>query len=302
MGNQRRVVAKASEQGGYISRDQLMEIGMTTSSIDRRVRGGDLRVVTHGIYQVFASSDHIDLLRGAVLTLPEAVVSHQSAAHLLAFPKLPRLEPTVVVASHTTHRFPGVRVRRCSDLDRRHITLVQQLPVTNVTRTTFDLAGVLEERRWDAIAEAVLIDGRLRIQQLESIADELCRRGKPGSRLVKDFIASRYGTDPRATELERRGRAILSSAGLPLPVPQFPIPWDPSRRFDDAYPNARLAIEWDSRAWHQQRAAMATDRKRDRQAALHGWLVSRFTWEEVTERPDTVRSTIASLLKERLRP
>ena len=63
---------------------------------------------TTGIYRVIPSQGYVDLLRGAVLTLPQAVVSHESAAHMLRFPKLPVLVPTVVVPSYTTHRFPGV--------------------------------------------------------------------------------------------------------------------------------------------------------------------------------------------------
>jgi hypothetical protein len=300
MGIPPRVIARASKQGGYIRRDQLLELGLSDSAIDRRVSEGGLILVSQGVYRVFASDDHIDLLRGAVLTLPDAVVSHQSAAHLLYFPILPVLEPTVVVATHTTHRFPGVTVRRCDDLTSRHLTTVDQLRVTNVPRTTFDLAGILDEGEFDSIAEALLISGRLKMRHLAAIADELCRRGKPGSRMVKEFIGSRLGTDPRATALERKGRAILTNAGLPAPMPQFPIPWDPNKRFDDAYPDARLAIEWDSRAWHEQRAAMAADRRRDRTAALHGWFVSRFTWDEVTEKPEEVASTVASLLRDRL--
>lgn len=293
------IVALAAKQGGFISRAQLLKMGLSPSAIDRRVRSGDLAVVAHGTYQAFAPNEHIDLLRGALLTLPDAVVSHQSAAHLLDFPRLPKLEPSVTVPSHTTHKFPGVTVHRSNDLIRSHLTTVERLHATNVLRTSFDLAAILDDGESAEMAEALLLADRMQMRHLEALAQELARRGKPGSRRVKDFIAVRDGTDPRSTALERNGRAALAAAGLPPPIPQYPIPWDPGKRFDDAYPNARLAIEWDSRAWHLQMAAMETDRSRDREAGLHGWFVARYTWLVVTGEPARVGREVAALLADR---
>jgi hypothetical protein len=299
MGVTKEVLEQAARQGGYVTRAQLVEAGLSESAIDRRVTSGELVVVSHGTYQLLPSTEHIDLIRGAVLALPDAVASHQSAAHLLDLARLPVLVPTVTVASHTTHRFRGVVVRRSDDLTRKHLTTVDRVPVTDVPRTLFDLAGLLHFKRFDGIAEAAIVAGRMELGHFEKITGELARRGKRGSRAARDFVAIRSGTDPRSTALERKGRAALIAAGLPLPFAQYPIPWSTGRRFDDAYPDARLAIEWDSRGWHQQRAAMASDRRRDREAALHGWYVIRFTWDDVTQRPAEVGATIASLLQNR---
>jgi hypothetical protein len=299
MGISRTVLDLAARQGGYVRRDQLIAHGLSSSAIDRRITEGSLLPVIPGVYQVFPSDDHIDLMRGAVLALPKAIVSHQSAAHLLRFPRLPVLVPTVVVASHTTHRFPGVTVRRCDDLIRSDIVRVDGLPVTNTTRTAFDLAGVLKFKEFDAIGESLVMADRLDLAQLAEMTDRLSRKGKPGCRAAKDFLAIRAGGDLRATVLERKGRGILSTAGLPAPIPQYPIPWDPRRRFDDAYPCCKIAIEWDSRAWHGQHAAMTADRRRDREAAAHSWVLLRFTWEDIRDRPDEIVKTIATLLEER---
>lgn len=299
MGIKSGAIALAREQGGVIKRDQLVELGHSLSSIDWLVRAETLTVVGSGVYRVFPALDPLDLVRGAAVALPNAVVSHQSAAHLLRFPKAPNLVPTVVVPSHTTHRFPAVTVRRCDDLTPSDIIHVDGLAVTGVVRTFFDLARLLRFRHWDAIGESLVIAERMELAQFEQMTHRLARRGKPGSRSAWDFLAMRAHGDPRATVLERKARAILTSAGMTPPVPQFNIPWRPSTRFDDAYPDARLAIEWDSRAWHEQRAAMASDRRRDREAAAHGWVLLRFTWDDVTEKPDEVVEAVATLLRER---
>lgn len=300
MGIPRRVIDLAAKQGGYVRRDQLVALGLSESAVDRRANERVITPVTPGVYQVIPSDDHVDLLRGAILALPNAVVSHHSAAHLLRFPRLPALKPTVVVPSHTTHRFPAVIVRRCNDLSADDVVIVNGLPVTSVARTCFDLSGLLKFKQFDAIGESVLIAERLDIDEYADLVDRLARRGKPGSKASRDFLEIRLtGSDRRATILERKGRAILSAAGLPDPVPQFPIPWSPGRRFDDAYPDVLVAIEWDSMLWHQQRRSMNNDRRRDRGAAAHGWILLRFTWDDVVDNPEEVAETVTTVLRER---
>jgi hypothetical protein len=298
----KRIVDLAAAQGGYVRRDQLLVNGFSHSAVDRRVNARDLIPITAGIYQVIPMANYVDLLRGAVLTLPRAIVSHHSAAHLLGFPRLPDLVPTVVVPSHTTHRFPGVIVRRCSDLVESDVVTVDGLAATNVARTFFDLGALLRFRQWDAIGESLVIAGMMGLAAFEEVTLRLARRGKPGSRSAHDFLLTRQGHDPRATILERRGRDLLVRQDLPAPIPEFAVPWRSDRRFDDAYPEARVAVEWDSRAWHEQRQAMADDRRRDREAAANGWVVLRFTWDDITERPDEVGETVRALLRDRKSP
>jgi hypothetical protein len=173
------------------------------------------------------------------------------------------------------------------------------LATTNAVRTFFDLGRLLNYRLWDSIGESLVIAGMMELASFEETTRRLARRGKPGSKHAHDFLETRAGHDPRATILERKGREVLAEGGLPTPQPESPIPWRPGRRFDDAYPDARIAIEWDSRAWHEQRAAMTADRQRDREAAAHGWVLLRFTWEDVTERPYEIVETVRLLLQDR---
>ena len=79
----------------------------------------------------------------------------------------------------------------------------------------------------------------------------------------------------------------------------MPVPWRPAQRFDLAYPAARMAIELDGRAFHVSPERFEADRLRDREAATHGWLVVRFTWDDVVRRPSEFVRTIVTLLAER---
>jgi len=92
------------------------------------------------------------------------------------------------------------------------------------------------------------------------------------------------------------GLDLLRNAGFPDPETEYTIPWSPKRRFDVAYPDRRLAIEWDSRRWHTQAEAFEQDRRRDRQAVVHGWRLLRFTWLDVIERPGEVAASVRAAM------
>jgi hypothetical protein len=99
--------------------------------------------------------------------------------------------------------------------------------------------------------------------------------------------------------LEREGGALLTRAGITGYVTEHPTPWDPRSRFDLALETAKVAIEWDSRSWHVQQSAMSNDRRRDRLAAAHGWVVLRFTWDDIVERPEHVVRDVVAVLERR---
>ena len=297
MGLSHQVIALAADNGGYLTREQLKTLGLSPSAIDRMIRAADLVSVSAGVYRVIPSEDSIDLLFGALLALPDAVVSHQSALHLLKFPVLPDLVPTVTVPSHTTHQFPGVTVRRAHDLQDRHALTVNGLRTTNGPRSLFDYAGIVPYEAFVAVAEPAILTGKVKAGDLTRVCTELSRKGKRGSRSVQEFLGVQSGRP--STPLEVLGRRILKRAGLPRPVPEFPIPWSRGKRFDDAYPKHRFAIEWDSSRWHLGRGAAQRDRERDRLALLHGWVVARFTWDDVANRPADVAREIRQILNQR---
>ncbi len=297
MNPDRLAIQLAAAQGGAIRRDQARACGFSQGQIDRRVRDGRWRSLGRFGYQVIELSAPMSRVRAAVATLPNAVVSHDSAAELHDVPKLRRGVACVLVHSRTTHDFPGVTVRRCHDLIDDHIVDVQGLPVTTIARTIVDLAPQLTRRHLAAVLEAVVADQRINIAEVTKVVDRIGRRGKPGIRKIRSVLEDRGPGPPNGSPLERRGADVLRNGGLPEPRFEYPIPWEPDRRFDVAFPDQCLALEWDSRRWHQLADAFARDRERDRRAMLHGWRVVRFTWVDVTQHPHDVVETVRLLLK-----
>jgi hypothetical protein len=238
------------------------------------------------------------LVRGAVLALPDAVVSHGSAARLWGFPYLQRLPRSVSVHHRTTHRFPDVVVRRTVDLAPHHRTELRGLPITTPARTCADLAADLHINHLDTVIDGVLVGRIATYDELVAIGLETGRRGRPGTVSFRTALSVRGdGSMARATVLERLGHSVLRRFGLPEPVAQYPIPWDPTRRFDDAYPEVAIALEWDSRRWHSAMSQMALDRARDREALLNGWVLLRFTWHDLKQRPEAVAAQVRDIIE-----
>lgn len=287
----------AASQGGVLTRAQLLEAGYAETTIDREIVAGRLVRIKNGVYRALDLRRHEDLLRAAVATLPNPVVSHESAAHLLRFPVVPALRPTVTVHAKTTHTFPGVTVRRNTDLKSEHILRLEGLPVTTVVRTLFDLAAVVDDRRLDEMIEALVIAGRLQIPDLAAFIQSLRRRGKPGTAAIAAVVDRRLGHD--ATQLERLGLEVLRRGQVAEPMLQYPAPWDETERIDAAWPPARTGVEWDSKAWHSSLKRMAEDRRRDRQASLAGWAILRYTWQDLTADPRRVADEVRTLLASR---
>lgn len=281
----------ASVQGGIVTRQQALGVGMTPGQISLRVRRGRWRVHHRGVYELFGASSGEEALRGAVAALPGGVAGLNSAARILGFRHPPEGPETVLVHTRTTHSFPDVRVVRCHDLRPEHIVEIDGLRVTTAPRTVVDLAPRVSFVELCRLVDSVVSDFPVTVDEIAAVLEQVARRGRPGVRMLRRVLEER-GDPGQRSALESHGLALLRNAGFTGFRIEHPMPWDPRRRFDVAFPSAKLAIEWDGRFWHESAAAFQTDRERDRTALAHGWRVVRFTWEEVINSTDTVIDAI----------
>lgn len=85
--------------------------------------------------------------------------------------------------------------------------------------------------------------------------------------------------------LENAFARICRKAGLPRP--QRNVEWG-RWELDFVWPEQRVAVETDGRSVHARRTQFARDREKDRDLQLAGYTALRFTWAEVTRRPEMV--------------
>jgi hypothetical protein len=296
---EQRAYQLAGRQAGYITRRQAIACGMSADAIMRRVKGGHWTRAKAGLYLI----PGFDLTwRGQLLAATAAlgaVVSHESAAELHQLPGIKRGVKAVTVRTRTTNRFPNVIVHQSTDLTSGYVVEIEGLPVTDVVRTTTDLAVTLGPRTIGRLIDHVVVNKLAPLDAFMTIVGDLSRRGKPGMKTMHQVLELRAGEAFLGdSELELFVLRCLIRWGFPEPAPQYSLPWRTPRRgrVDFAFPELRLIIEVDGRKWHTTMEAFEEDRLRDNLAQLAGWRVIRITYRMLIDRPEDVKRMIGQAL------
>jgi very-short-patch-repair endonuclease len=87
--------------------------------------------------------------------------------------------------------------------------------------------------------------------------------------------------------MESEARLVMIDGGLPPPVLQYEIvgPQGYTWRLDFAWPELRVAAEYDGVEWHSGPDAFLRDRRRSSALQELGWLIVPIIAEDVRYRP-----------------
>lgn len=207
---------------------------------------------------------------------PAAVASHRAAGALWGLDGCgERVE--VTVAGMGERRLAGVVVHRTRALPVADRGEADGVPVTRPARTLIDLAAVLSTEELEAALDSALRDHLVSPSYLERRLEALGTRGRAGAAVLSDLLAARKHGRPADSRRENDVVRALVAAGLPSPVRQFPFE---GIRFDLAYPDLRIAIEFDSYRHHFGRQSWRRDTARHNRATASGWLVFHLTEDD----------------------
>jgi very-short-patch-repair endonuclease len=70
-------------------------------------------------------------------------------------------------------------------------------------------------------------------------------------------------------------------------------------RLDAAWPELKIAVEFDGAACHGRLGDRERDLRRDAALAALGWVVLRFGYRDVTERPHVCRARVVAVHRQR---
>lgn len=184
-----------------------------------------------------------------------------------------------------------------SGVDVRRLRLGPDDAVDGVTsrdRTLLDCLRMLAPDRALAVADSALREG-YSARRLMALARDA--RG-PGARQVR-WVASR--ADGRsANPFETTTRYLADQVDGLRVRPQVSL-WGGEflGRPDLVDDELRIVIEADSFEWHGDRVALRKDARRYNAFVVHGWLVLRFSWEDVMLEPDRVLAVLRAAVRER---
>lgn len=276
-------------QHGVVTMAQAVEAGMSARTVRYRVTSARWQRLSRGVY--FAGDQMPDdeaWLRAAVLGAGTgAAASGRAAAwwHGLV-DELPRPIEVTVPRSCAPRRSDGVRIRR-RDLAAGDLVELRQLWTTALPLTVLEAAVLL-----GGDGSALLDRALQRRVQFPTLHRAHSRNlGRRGSRAAGDLLAA--AADGAASEAERVLLALLRRHGITGWERHY---WLDGHELDVAFPSARVAVEVDGWAWHMAPDRFRADRRRQNALVLAGWTILRFTWHDLTTRPDAVIAEIRTAL------
>jgi very-short-patch-repair endonuclease len=277
------VVEVLERLGGTATRAQLVA-ATSRAEVERAIAAGDLSRLARGRWAL----PQVDDARAAAHRLT-GVVSHTSAALLHGWKvKHPPAKPHVTVRR-------GRRGAGAADVHLHRADLsatdVADGLVTTQARTLIDCLRTLPFDEAVAVADSALRNGFGR-DDLRRVAE--ATRGAGAARVRR---AAEEASPLAANPFESVLRAIaLEVDGLAV-EPQVEI-WEPEflGRVDLADRRLRIVIEADSFEWHGGRDQLASDCRRYNGLVIHGWLVLRFSWEDVMFHADEVRRVLQAVV------
>ncbi|WP_181025302.1 hypothetical protein [Mycobacterium kansasii] len=283
-------LALLEKTGGFATTAQLLTV-MTRQQLDVQVNNGGLVRVWYGVY----SARTPDLL-GRLAAL-DVFMGRRAVACLGTAAALYGFDTENTTAIHVLD--PGVRMRPTVGLmvHQRTGARLQRVSgrlATAPAWTAVEVARQLRLPRALATLDAALRSTRCTRSEIESAVIE--QRGRRGIVAVRDLLPF---ADQRAeSAMESEVRLVINDHGLPVPELQYPIygPDGELWRVDFAWPEMRLAAEYESVEWHVGRSEMLRDKSRWAKIQELGWTIIPIVVSDVRQEPYRLAQRIASHL------
>lgn len=301
------MIPPIEKRAELLLRREAVRAGWSDDELHRLARSGQWNRVRRGAYldgqlPAGAVAQHALLVAATMGSLRRpAVISHQSAAVLLGLP----VWGAPLDRVHITRRPPASSQAagplRChvARLREDEVTSVAGFQVTDVARTTLDLARSLPFEQAVVTLDAAMHEGLVLRQLIEQRLFDIA--GTRGSRHAARVI--RFADERSASVGESRSRVVLAQLGLPPSALQYEIrtgSGDFVARSDFAWEEDRTVGEFDGRIKYGRLLrpgqnpgdAVFEEKRREDGIRDTGWEVVRWTWGDLA---------VPALLAERLR-
>jgi hypothetical protein len=285
----RAIAELAERQCGVAAYWQLRELGLGADAIAYRLRSGSLHQLYRGVYAVGHTVLSLEgrLIAAVFSAGPHAVLSHRSAAMLWGL--LADSSPIIHVTTPDRGRTSKdrVRVHRVRALHPADVAVVDNIPVTSVARTIFDLAATDTPRQL-----RYALDQAERLRLLDVRAFERFR-GRPGSKPLTAALAAMSEPANANPGIERLFIALCDAGGIPRPEMNVLVE---GYSVDAVWRKQKVIVELDSRSHHMTTRAFEEDRERDDVLQLARYRVIRLTWRRLKEEPGRVAARLRAHL------
>ena len=265
--------------------DQIDALGFTPDQREFRARRGRWEVRYDRVYLMRGAPRtwHGDLLAACWGAQGLAMASHRAAAKLR---DLPGGSDLIEITCHRWKRakIDGLVVHETLSLDRDDIDVVDGIPTASIEQTLLGVAAVVHPSVAEMAVDRALNRKLTTAQALEQFVKRKGKRGRNGVGILRAIVRD---LDPLAgvpeSAMETKLKQLLRRHELPRPEFQFEI-WHNGRfiaRVDAAYPEHRIAIEYDSYEHHTGKQAIVRDNDRRNELREIKWRTVVFTAADI---------------------
>lgn len=268
----------AADNHGFVTRTHAGAAGITRAQFEERVTKGPWQRIHKGVYRHTAVPPSWEgRLKAACLAGgADTVASHRSAARLYSLAGGSSEMVEITCRRWLRSRYEELVVHETTALSHLDITEIEGIPTTTVERTLLDLGAVRGFVTVQMALDRALKENLTTWDEVDATLRRLARPGRRGVKKLRGALEARVARGIPESEQETALLALLADHGFPEPVPQCEV-IDRGGRFvarvDAAYPQYRIAMEYDSDQEHSDPAELARDNSRRNRLLAEGWSV-----------------------------
>ena len=234
--------------------------------------------------------------------LDDAVLAGETALWLRGVRRLGQpAQHHLLIARKRKPVVSGSKVRATRSLPPCDVEVVDGVPTLCVPRLLVELCGRIADLDFVAVLDELLGAGEARLREdVYARAAELCNGRRAVARLLE---LTRPGAEAAFRSwLERHTAGLFSAHGV------LAAEWNVELRDADGkligigdavWRDAKVVVELDGLRFHTPPQQRRRDNRKDRRLATDGWLVLRYTWLDVMERPEEVVAEVRAALTAR---
>jgi very-short-patch-repair endonuclease len=275
----------AARQHGAIKTSQL---GLSSGAVTKWVRDGRLWRKYRGVYAYGLPylSQKGEWMAALLAAGDGAALAGMCSASMLKITKLQPREIEVIVPGNRRPQ-AGFRLRTCRNLSALDIVIVDRIPVTTVARTLVDLS---DDKDTDDLALMIHEAAYLGIfsPQATRAAMQRANGRRNLDRLDEALRLHASGSAGTRSRLEKRFRRLVKGAGLPAPRSNTFV-----NGFEVDFYWPGLCVEVDG-GHHARPRSKVDDRIRDAALRAAGYVVLRFSEDDLNHRPAKVLAELAA--------
>ena len=293
MSHRTAAAALLARQDGLITRQQARDLDLSDQVIRGFRQRGEWLPMLPGVFRVVESRPSPEQrVRAASLWAGESscVSGIAAAAWWRLIDDSPQAVQLTIPRNRGLRAQPGVQIRR-RYLHPQDRVVVRGVCVAGLALTSLHAAVELGS------AGPALLDRALqkRVAFADVRAAHYRTLGSHGSQEAGQLLIA--AADHAAAVSERIFIGLMRRAGIHgWQVNRTVTLGRLSRQVDFLFARSRIAVEIDGWAWHHTPSRFQQDRVKQNALVRSGWRVYRFTWFDLTQRPDAVVAEMRAAL------